>query len=234
MPVASAASYRPFGPLAGLTFGNGLAESRGYTSRYLAQSIQVPGRLDQTYTTDDVGNVLGIERQVGTVQWSSAFGYRLRSSAETRWKLLVARLQALHLQAQASRSDDLDPIPGPETLRRARPRSPALGVTADAETPGPRRPNGQEHHGREQQQSPEPHPAHAPRVPHHRCSPPFNRASRRPRHTPFHTFAPRSRSALPITDTDEKLIAAAASIGDSSHPVQGKSTPAAIGTPAAL
>jgi RHS repeat-associated protein len=74
--LASAATYKPFGPLAGLTFGNGLAESRGYTSRYLPQSIQVPGRLEQTYSTDAVGNILGIERPVGTVQWSSAFGYQ--------------------------------------------------------------------------------------------------------------------------------------------------------------
>lgn len=44
----------------------------------------------------------------------------------------------------------------------------------------------------------------------------------------------RSRSALPMTDTDERLIAAAASMGLSSHPKKGYSTPAAMGTPSVL
>ena len=38
---------------------------------------------------------------------------------------------------------------------------------------------------------------------------------------PFYKVALRKRSALTITDTELKLIAAAASIGDSSQPVQG-------------
>ena len=42
------------------------------------------------------------------------------------------------------------------------------------------------------------------------------------------------RSALPMTDTDERLIAAAASIGLSSRPKKGNSTPAAMGTPSEL
>ena len=37
-----------------------------------------------------------------------------------------------------------------------------------------------------------------------------------------------------MTDTDDALMAAAASIGDSSTPVTGYRTPAAMGTPAAL
>ena len=44
----------------------------------------------------------------------------------------------------------------------------------------------------------------------------------------------RSRSALPITDTELKDMAAAAIIGDSSRPNTGYSTPAATGTPSAL
>ena len=40
-----------------------------------------------------------------------------------------------------------------------------------------------------------------------------------------------SRSALPITDAELKLIASAAISGDNSQPVSGYSTPAAIGTP---
>ena len=49
-----------------------------------------------------------------------------------------------------------------------------------------------------------------------------------------HSFKPRNRNALPMTDTDEKLIAAAAIIGLSSRPKTGYRTPAATGTPSAL
>jgi len=47
-------------------------------------------------------------------------------------------------------------------------------------------------------------------------------------------FPPRSRNALPTTDTELRLIASAAMIGDNSNPKTGYSTPAAIGTPSAL
>ena len=43
-----------------------------------------------------------------------------------------------------------------------------------------------------------------------------------------------SRNALAITEAELKLIAKAAIIGDSSQPVNGKSKPAANGTPSAL
>jgi len=46
--------------------------------------------------------------------------------------------------------------------------------------------------------------------------------------------APRRRSALLTTDTDDKLIASAAIIGLSNRPKTGYSTPAAIGTPMLL
>ncbi len=48
------------------------------------------------------------------------------------------------------------------------------------------------------------------------------------------TCALRSRSALKMTDTELKLIAAAASIGLRSRPEMGYKTPAATGTPSAL
>jgi hypothetical protein len=54
-----------------------------------------------------------------------------------------------------------------------------------------------------------------------------------PRAAPYRA-AVRSRSALAMTDTELKLIAAAAIMGDSSRPVNGYNTPAAMGTPAAL
>ena len=44
----------------------------------------------------------------------------------------------------------------------------------------------------------------------------------------------RKRRAFATTETDERLIASAAIIGESSSPVQGHSTPAAMGTPRAL
>jgi RHS repeat-associated protein len=59
-PVVSSASYEPFGPLAGLTLGNGLTETRLFDARYFPDRIQVPGRLDWDYTEDAVGNVLQI------------------------------------------------------------------------------------------------------------------------------------------------------------------------------
>ena len=44
----------------------------------------------------------------------------------------------------------------------------------------------------------------------------------------------RKRNAFEITDTELKLIATAATIGDNNKPVNGYSTPAASGTPKAL
>lgn len=44
----------------------------------------------------------------------------------------------------------------------------------------------------------------------------------------------RSRSELTITDTELRLMAALATIGDSSHPSAGYNTPAASGIPSTL
>ena len=49
-----------------------------------------------------------------------------------------------------------------------------------------------------------------------------------------HGAAPRRRSALLTTDTELRLIASAAIIGDKVMPNQGYNTPAASGTPTAL
>ena len=51
---------------------------------------------------------------------------------------------------------------------------------------------------------------------------------------PLHSEVVRRRNAFAITETELKLIAAAAIIGLSSNPNTGKSTPAASGTPNAL
>ena len=58
------------------------------------------------------------------------------------------------------------------------------------------------------------------------------RVERRAKHE-FYELA-RSRKALEMTDTELKLIANAAIMGDSSQPVNGYKTPAAKGTPKAL
>lgn len=50
----------------------------------------------------------------------------------------------------------------------------------------------------------------------------------------LHSRVHRSLSALLITDTELRLIAKAAIMGDSSQPVKGYNRPAAIGTPKAL
>ncbi len=49
-----------------------------------------------------------------------------------------------------------------------------------------------------------------------------------------HSLTVRNRSALPITDTEDMLIARLAIIGESSSPKAGYNRPAASGTPSAL
>jgi len=58
--LVSASSYEPQGPLASVTLGNGLTETRGYSTRYLPTSISVPSRLSWSYTTDSTGNLTAI------------------------------------------------------------------------------------------------------------------------------------------------------------------------------
>jgi RHS repeat-associated protein len=58
--LVSSSTHKAFGPLDSLALGNGLIESRGFTSRYFPSAISVPGRLDWTYTTDALGNVTAI------------------------------------------------------------------------------------------------------------------------------------------------------------------------------
>jgi RHS repeat-associated protein len=58
--LVSASSYKPQGPLASLTLGNGLTETRGFSTRYLPTSISVPSLLSWSYATDSVGNPTAI------------------------------------------------------------------------------------------------------------------------------------------------------------------------------
>src|SRR5436305_3231153 len=73
--LASAALYKAAGPLTGLTLGNGLTESRGFSSRYLPAGISVPGRLDWTYSTDAMGNVTGVTDNLNAAG-SRSFAYQ--------------------------------------------------------------------------------------------------------------------------------------------------------------
>lgn len=61
--VVTAASYLPFGPLTALTLGNGVGETRLFTSRYFPDSIEVQAALSHlwNYATDAMGNVTEIE-----------------------------------------------------------------------------------------------------------------------------------------------------------------------------
>ena len=56
----------------------------------------------------------------------------------------------------------------------------------------------------------------------------------RPIRRAIHSFVARSLSAFVITETELKLIAAAAIMGLSNNPKNGYRTPAARGTPSAL
>ncbi|MGH3863114.1 MAG: hypothetical protein ACRDSQ_26680, partial [Actinokineospora sp.] len=76
LPIVTAAGYEPLGPLSSLTLGNGLPETREFTSRYLPASINVPGRLKQTYTTDAVGNIRAIDRAVGPDRFLATYAYQ--------------------------------------------------------------------------------------------------------------------------------------------------------------
>jgi RHS repeat-associated protein len=73
--VASGASYLPSGPLTSLALGNGLTETRTYDDRYAPESIQVPGRLSWSYTTDAVDNILGITDTLDPSQ-NRTYGYQ--------------------------------------------------------------------------------------------------------------------------------------------------------------
>ncbi|NJL26879.1 MAG: hypothetical protein HC897_02845 [Thermoanaerobaculia bacterium] len=77
-PVVTASSYLPLGPLASLTLGNGLTETRSHDARYYPDRIRVAGAaplLDWDYTVDAVGNPTAIADLLSPSQ-SRAFGYQ--------------------------------------------------------------------------------------------------------------------------------------------------------------
>jgi len=66
-PLVTDSTYLPSGPLASLALGNGASETRDFDARYVPKAIVLeaptPRRWD--YTTDAVGNILGIETRIG-------------------------------------------------------------------------------------------------------------------------------------------------------------------------
>jgi RHS repeat-associated protein len=73
--LVSASTYKPQGPLASLTLGNGLTETHGYSNRYLPTSIAVPSLLSWTYSTDDAGNTTAIADTLNSAN-DRAFAYQ--------------------------------------------------------------------------------------------------------------------------------------------------------------
>jgi len=59
--VVSGITYEPFGPVSGMTYGNGLVENRTYNLDYEPTSIDIPGVVAWTYTEDVNGNVVSIQ-----------------------------------------------------------------------------------------------------------------------------------------------------------------------------
>jgi len=58
--VASSLGYEPFGPISGLTYGNGLAETRGYDLAYRLTGITIPAVQNWTLGYDADGNVASV------------------------------------------------------------------------------------------------------------------------------------------------------------------------------
>jgi YD repeat-containing protein len=60
VPVASTISYAPFGPLTGLTFGNGVVLSRSYDADYRLRTHAAAGVQQMAYAYDADGNIASI------------------------------------------------------------------------------------------------------------------------------------------------------------------------------
>lgn len=59
-PVVSGITYRPFGPITLLTYGNGLAETRSYDQSYKLLSITATGVQDLSFHYDQDSDIVGI------------------------------------------------------------------------------------------------------------------------------------------------------------------------------
>ena len=75
-PLVTSASYKALGPLAALSFANGLSETRLFDARYFPDRIQVGALLDWDYTVDGVGNPTGITGSINNATYSPSFAYQ--------------------------------------------------------------------------------------------------------------------------------------------------------------
>lgn len=57
-------TYEPFGPITGLQYGNGLAESRTFDGDYRPLTIAIPAVMGLTYTPDADGNITAVTDSV--------------------------------------------------------------------------------------------------------------------------------------------------------------------------
>ena len=73
-PIASSVTYRPFGPMTGFTYGNGLIETRSYDQDYRLTGISVPGVLDWTLTPNADDDITNITDNINSAN-SQALGY---------------------------------------------------------------------------------------------------------------------------------------------------------------
>ena len=72
--IAADVSYAPFGPLAGMTYGNGLHEDRVYDQSYRLKKLSSGGVRSLNYTYDLADNVKAIADNIQTGN-SQTFGY---------------------------------------------------------------------------------------------------------------------------------------------------------------
>ncbi|HYL06804.1 MAG TPA: hypothetical protein VE075_12235 [Thermoanaerobaculia bacterium] len=76
--LVSGVTYKPQGPLSGMTLGNGVVETRNFDARYLPVLVQATKSNDLlkwAYTTDSLGNITAIADQTPASQ-NRSFGYR--------------------------------------------------------------------------------------------------------------------------------------------------------------
>jgi len=59
--LADQITYKPFGPMTGLIYGNGLTLDRSFNQNYQMTGYQVPGVLDRTISYTPDGNIWGIQ-----------------------------------------------------------------------------------------------------------------------------------------------------------------------------
>ncbi len=72
--VAANVTHNPFGGIASLTYGNGLARTVGYDQQYRITGIQTGGIQNLTYTPDNNGNILSITNNLDASK-SKSFTY---------------------------------------------------------------------------------------------------------------------------------------------------------------